>query len=79
MATATLRSTNCWTKTFATITDDAKREQGYVDLQKIIDDDAFAIYPFSENNIEVFRSNVQGYQYRPAWTKLLNYAGLYKD
>jgi peptide/nickel transport system substrate-binding protein len=61
------------------ITDEAKREQGYMDLQKIIDDDSFAIYPFSENNIEVFRSNVQGYQYRPAWTKLLNYAGLHKD
>ena len=38
-----------------------------------------AIYAFQEDNIEVFRSNVKGYQFRPAWNKLLNYAGIYKE
>jgi peptide/nickel transport system substrate-binding protein len=62
-----------------TITDEAAREQAYLDLQKILDDDQFAIYTFMEDNIEVFRSNVKGYRFRPAWTKLLNYDGIYKE
>lgn len=61
-----------------TIVDDAERERAYMELQKILDDDHFAIYAFLENNIEVFRSHVQNYQFRPAWSKTLNYHGLYK-
>jgi peptide/nickel transport system substrate-binding protein len=62
-----------------TIIDDAERDQAYKDLQQLIFDDYPDIYAFQENEIQVFRSNVDGYEYRPAWNKLLNYYGLYKE
>ena len=62
-----------------TIADDARRDAAYKELQKILDDDSFAIYAFLEDEVQVFRSNVQNYQYRPAWNKLVNYYGMYKD
>lgn len=62
-----------------TIADDAERDQAYKDLQQLIWDDHPAIYPFIENEIQVFRSDVQGYYRRPAWDKLLPYYDLYKE
>jgi peptide/nickel transport system substrate-binding protein len=62
-----------------TIADDTKRDAAYKELQKVLDDDSFAIYAFLEDEIQVFRSNVQNYQYRPAWNKQLNYYTIYKD
>jgi len=63
----------------STIIDDEARDQAYRDLQQLIADDYPAIYAFQENEIQVFGSNVNGYEYRPAWNKLLNYYGLYKE
>jgi ABC-type transport system substrate-binding protein len=58
---------------------DEERTQAYKDLQELIYYDYPAIYAFQENEIQVFRSDVYGYAFRPAWNKLLNYYGLYKE
>jgi peptide/nickel transport system substrate-binding protein len=65
--------------TAPTIVNDEERTQAYKDLQELIYYDYPAIYAFQENEIQVFRSTVHGYTFRPAWNKLLNYYGLYKE
>jgi peptide/nickel transport system substrate-binding protein len=62
-----------------TIADDTERDQAYKDLQQLIWDDHPSIYPFVEDELQVFRANVQGYYTRPAWDKLLPYYDLYKE
>ena len=62
-----------------TVADDAERAQAYKDLQQKIADDYPSIYAFVENEIQVFRSNIQGYYARPAWNKLLPYYDLYLE
>jgi ABC-type transport system substrate-binding protein len=62
-----------------TLVDEAERTAAYDKLQQIIYDDYPAVYAFQENEIQVFGSGVQNYQFKPSWNKLLNYYGLYKE
>ena len=53
--------------------DDARRNEIYQQIQRIIYDDQPAIFTFSQDEVVTMRANVRGYQPQLTWSRMLNW------
>jgi peptide/nickel transport system substrate-binding protein len=61
------------------IVDQKKREQIYIDTQKITTEDAPYVFLFQKNDIFAMRSSVKGYVYNPMLIQVYNFAEMSKS